>query len=394
MKLLVLLTDAFGGRGGIAKFNRDLLNALCTYPKTTEVTALPRTITEDPGVLPDRLIYPTQASRGKAAYVYHLGQLLAQRKTFDAILCGHLHLLPLAALAATRYEAPLRLIVHGIEAWQKPRVFGLQRSLLSVNAFVSVSRLTKERFLEWAPFGEEQGHIIPDCVDLSKFGPGPKPASLLQRYELSGRRIIMTLGRLSAAERYKGIDEVLDVMPSLITEMPDLMYLILGDGDDRLRLQEKARTLGLDRHVNFGRFIPEEQKADHLRLADAFVMPGRGEGFGIVYLEAMACGIPVVASKADASREAVLDGQLGLLADPSDPQEIRNAIKVALRRPRGVQSELEYFSFECFVERWHALLRGSFVEAGENLVVCPKAPYPLPLGEVARRRRAGEGLKI
>ena len=54
MKLLVLLTDAFGGRGGIAKFNRDLLNALCAYPKTTEVTALPRTITEDPGLLPDR----------------------------------------------------------------------------------------------------------------------------------------------------------------------------------------------------------------------------------------------------------------------------------------------------------------------------------------------------
>src|SRR5437870_8612603 len=131
MKLLVLLTDAFGGRGGIAKFNRDLLNALCSYPKTIEVTALPRTITEDPGLLPDRLIYLTQASRGKAAYVYHLGQLLARRKTFDAILCGHLHLLPLAALAARRYEAPLTLIVHGIEAWQKPRVLGLQRSLPS-----------------------------------------------------------------------------------------------------------------------------------------------------------------------------------------------------------------------------------------------------------------------
>src|SRR2546427_12918450 len=130
--------------------------------------------------------------------------------------------------------------------------------------------------------------------------------------------------------------------------MPDLMYLILGDGDDRLRLQEKARRSGLDRHVNFGGFIPEEQKADHLRLADAFVMPGRGEGFGIVYLEAMACGIPVVASKADASREAVLDGQLGLLADPDEPEEIRAAIKEALSRPRLREKQLEYFSFERF----------------------------------------------
>src|SRR5438093_303709 len=369
LRLLVLLTDAFGGHGGIAKFNRDLLNALCVYPDIEEVTALPRTIAGDPGVLPDRLIYETQAARGKGTYVYHLGRLLTQRNRFDGVLCAHIHLIPLAALAARRYRAPLTLIVHGIEAWRPPRIWGLRQSLQSVNTFVSVSLLTKQRFLEWAPLSEEQGHIVPDCVDLSKYGPGPKPAYLIERYGLSGRRVIMTLGRLSAAERYKGIDEVLEVMPSLVPEMPDLMYLILGDGDDRLRLQEKARTLGLDRHVNFGGFIPEEQKADHLRLADAFVMPGRGEGFGIVYLEAMACGIPVVASKADASREAVLDGRLGLLADPRNPQEIRTAIKEALRRPRGVQRELEYFSFDRFVERWHALLRGSFVETTNEVPV-------------------------
>jgi len=362
MKFLVLLTDAFGGHGGIAKFNRDLLHVLCTYPKTTEVTALPRKITGDVGVLPDRLIYRTQASRGKAAYTYHLARVMTHRQSFDAIVCGHLHLLPLAALAALRYEAPLTLIVHGIEAWQKPRVLGLQRSLPSVNAFVSVSRFTKQRFLQWAPLREKQGHIIPDCVDLSKFGPGPKPAYLLERYGVSGHRVIMTVGRLNAAERYKGIDEVLDVMPSLVRETPDLIYLILGDGDDRLRLEAKTRSLGLDQHVKFGGYIPEEEKAGHLRLADAFVMPGRGEGFGIVYLEAMACGVPVVASKADASREAVLDGQLGLIADPDNPQEIRTAIREALRRPRGVHRELQYFSLERFVDRWHSLLDQKLVQ--------------------------------
>src|ERR1051326_7215370 len=159
---------------------------------------------------------------------------------------------------------------------------------------------------------------------LAKFGPGPKPAYLLERYGVSGHRVIMTVGRLNAAERYKGIDEVLDVMPSLVRETPDLIYLILGDGDDRLRLEAKTRSLGLDQHVKFGGYIPEAEKAEHLRLADAFVMPGRGEGFGIVYLEAMACGVPAVASKAGASRGALLDGQLGLIADPDNPQEIRD----------------------------------------------------------------------
>src|SRR5437867_889026 len=366
MNLLVLLTDAFGGHGGIAKFNRDLLNALCAYPKVEEVTAFPRTITEDQGVLPDRLIYETQAARGKRAYVYHLGRFLAPRNSLDGVLCAHIHLLPLAALAARRYRAPLTLIVHGIEAWRPPRISGLRHSLQSVNTFVSVSLLTKQRFLQWAPMREEQGHIIPDCVDLSKYGPGPKPAPLIERYGVSGRRVVMTLGRLSADERYKGIDEVLEVMPSLVREMPDLVYLIVGDGDDRSRLESKTRALGMDSHVVFAGYISEEEKAAHYRLADAFVMPGHGEGFGIVYLEAMACGITVVASKADASREAVLDGHLGILADPANPEEIRSAIKEALARPRGFQKGLDYFSFDRFVDRWHSLLSKS---------------VPLPLGE-------------
>jgi len=356
LRLLVLLTDAFGGQGGIAKFNRDFLNALCTYPGVEEVTALPRAIAGDPGVLPDRLIYETQATRGKGTYIYHLGRLMAQRNNFDGVICAHIHLLPLATLAARRYGAPLTLIVHGIEAWRPPRISGLRHSLQSVNTFVSVSLLTKQRFLQWAPLREEQGHIIPDCVDLSKYGPGPKPARLIERYGLSGRRVIMTLGRLRSDERYKGIDEVLEVMPSLVREMPDLVYLILGDGDDRSRLESKTQALGMHSHVVFGGYIPEEEKAAHYRLADAFVMPGRGEGFGIVYLEAMACGIPVVASKADASREAVLDGRFGVLADPGNPDEIRSAIKETLTRPRLLQRDLDYFSFGRFVDRWHALL--------------------------------------
>ena len=362
MRLLVLLTDGFGGRGGIAKFNRDLLNALCAYP-SAEVTVLPRIITEDLGVLPDRLTYKTQAAGGKVAFVYHLGRLLAQRHSFDGVICGHLHLLPLAAFAARRYAAPLTLIVHGVDAWQRPRVSGLQSSLRAVNTFVSVSLFTKQRFLEWAPLRDEQGHVIPNCVDISKFGPGPKPSRLVERYGLSGRRVITTLGRLSALERYKGFDEVLEVMPSLVQEMPDLVYLIVGDGDDRARLQSKVTFLRLERNVVFTGYIAEQEKADHYRIADAFVMPGRGEGFGIVYLEAMACGIPVIASKADASREAVLEGKLGILADPGNPQEIRAAIKEALARPHVLQKELEYFSFERFVERWHALIQQSFVEA-------------------------------
>ena len=154
MKILLLLTDGPGVLGGIAKFNTDLLNALCAYPDVAEVSALPRRIAEADAMLPDRLIYLTQAAAGKAAYAYHLGRLLTHRNNFDAVICGHLHLLPLAALAARRYRAPLTLILHGVEAWRPRRIAGLWRSLQSVNTFVSVSVLTKRRFLEWAPLRE------------------------------------------------------------------------------------------------------------------------------------------------------------------------------------------------------------------------------------------------
>jgi glycosyltransferase involved in cell wall biosynthesis len=368
LRTLVLLTDAFGGRGGIAKFNRDLLNALCSYRNTEQIVALPRTMVSatTSEALPARLSYEVGAARGKTAYLWHLLKLPLKYKHFDGIICGHLHLLPAAVQAARRYGAPLTLIIHGVEAWQPPHVPVIRRSLEFVDSFVAVSDFTKQRFLAWSGLRYEQGHVIPNCVDVSLYGPGPKPLRLIDRYGLYDRRVIMTLARLSAAERYKGVDEVLEVMPELVRQMPDLVYLVLGDGDDRARLQSKARALSVADNVLFGGYIAEHEKADHYRLADAFVMPGRGEGFGIVYLEAMACGIPVVASKADASREAVLDGRLGLIADPGNRNEIIDAIQQAIALPRRVAPDLNYFSFKNFVHRWHAYLDG------QDPAACPE----------------------
>jgi glycosyltransferase involved in cell wall biosynthesis len=352
----VLVTDAFGGRGGIAQFNRDLLGALCSHPNVSEVTALPRVIADEKPAVPARLVYETGSARGKIAYTYHFGKRLTTRDRFGAVICGHIHLLPLAAIAAWRNRVPLILIIHGIEAWQRPRTVGLCRSLQVVDKFVSVSHFTRQRFLEWSALEEKRGCVIPNCVNTSRFCPGPRAEHLVKRYDLAGRQVLMTVARLSSPDRYKGIDEVLELMPSLVQENPNLTYVIAGDGHDRPRLQSKAASLGVAGNVVFTGYIPEEEKADYYRLADVFAMPGRGEGFGIVYLEAMACGIPVVASKADASREAVLEGQLGQMVDPGDLHEIRTAICKALLEPRVVPRGLEYFSVERFAQRWNAVI--------------------------------------
>jgi phosphatidylinositol alpha-1,6-mannosyltransferase len=358
MRLLTLVTDAYGERGGIAKFNRDMINALCTHPAAREVVVLPRRISDPShiGHIPANVRFVTKGARNKLSYLISLLRVLADRERFDGILCGHINLLPLAALAARLERAPLLLVVHGIDAW-KPTRSGLTNSLARrTSRFVSVSAFTMSRFTEWAQLDRDRGTLIPNCIELSAYGEGPRREDLIERYSLQGKKVILTLGRLSAAERYKGIDEVLAILGELARYFPEIVYMIAGDGDDRPRLEAKAVELSIANRVVFTGYVPEGEKVDHYRLADAFVMPGRGEGFGIVYLEALACGIPVVGSKLDGSQEALLGGKLGEVVDPNDPSEIVAGIKRALERNRGVPQELEYFSVSRFNNRWQALL--------------------------------------
>ena len=355
MRITVLLTDGFGGHGGIAKFNRDMLTALCSIPGCEEVTALPRLMPDPPGPLPSKLVYSAAGLRGKSRYLAAvLRQVLFGRKP-DLVLCAHIHLLPLAWLCRMLSRARLILVVHGVDAWQPTRSRLANRLACRVDRFIAVSDFTRRRFSAWSGAPLEHGVVIPNCIQQENFGPGPKDPALLRRYGLEGRTVLMTLARLSADERYKGIDEILEALPSLSESIPDLSYFIAGDGTDRGRLEAKAISLGLGSRVVFAGRITESEKAAHYRLADAFAMPGFGEGFGIVYLEAMACGVPVVASKADASREALRDGKLGIVVDPRNRGELQAGILEALRRPRGVVPEgLDYFSFENFQRRLHA----------------------------------------
>jgi len=363
MKLFVLLTDAFGGRGGIAKFNRDLLRALSSYPEMEEIAVMPRVKpVESIDGIPDSVDYHAEAAGNKFRYAWTVlrSTFNVQCSTFDGVICGHIHLLPLAWMAARREGVPLLLIVHGLEARNPSQKWLANKLVPHVDAFVSVSEFTKERLVQWSGVHPEKGHIVPNCIDRSQFGPGERPTYLQERYGLGERTVIMTLSRLPAQETGKGHDEVLEVLPALVQEIPDLTYLICGDGPDRPRLEEKARTLGVDDRVVFAGYVPEEEKVDHYRVADAFVMPGRTEGFGIVYLEALACGIPVVASSADASQEAVRDGKLGTVVDPDDANSVKRGILKALDTTRAVPDGIDYFSSGRFRERWHRVLRTCF----------------------------------
>jgi phosphatidyl-myo-inositol dimannoside synthase len=373
VEVLMLVSDAFGGFGGIAKFNRDFLTALCACPIIKHVIAVPRVATSEAGPLPPKLTYAISALAGKSQFVRAVisaARRLRRSRTKPMIICGHINLLPTAIMARRICGGSLYLIVHGVDAWKPLRNRVVNRCVRLVDNFIAVSSVTRRRFLRWSGLRQDQGIVLPNCVDLSVFTPGPKPKDLITRYGLENRTVLLTLGRLAEEERYKGFDEVLEILPALAKDVPNITYFIVGDGPDRPRLEQKAEELSVADRVVFAGRISDEEKPDHYRLADAYVMPSSGEGFGIVLLEALACGIPVIGSKIDGSRDALRDGSLGLLVNPRNPAELHAAILQALAQGKESAQErldgVEYFSVERFRQRVFEICRELLGRRGSN----------------------------
>jgi phosphatidylinositol alpha-1,6-mannosyltransferase len=356
VRVLMLLSDAYGGFGGISQYNRDFLEAACALPAVATVEALPRLAEPPLGVLPDKLNFTLAGLGGVPRFV----AAAMRRGLFGprpgVVICGHINLLPLCALIACARQAHLVLLIYGIDAWQPTGRPLVDRATARVDTVISISRLTLERYLGWAAPPRGGSDLLPNAVQLDRYGMGPKPADLVARYGLAGRKVLMTFGRMAGEERAKGFDEMIELLPRLRRRDPALLYLAAGKGEDMDRLKHKAAALGVADHVVFTGMVPEERKADYFRLADVYVMPSHGEGFGTVLLEAMACGVPAIASGRDGGREAVRDGLLGDVVDPESPDEIERAIFAALDRPRAVPAGLDYFSFDNFRRRLAPLI--------------------------------------
>jgi asparagine synthase (glutamine-hydrolysing) len=373
-RVLSLTTDAFGGYGGIAQFNRDLLSALCAIPEVTEVVAVPRLMPGASQELPPKLTYATGGLGGKGRYVLEVIRQIARSRRVDLIVCGHINLLPLAYAAKLATGSPLLLCIYGIDAWGRPESLVARTLVKLADGVISISKITAERFTAWSGVARDKISILQNAVHTNWYKPGPKSAELVHRYGIAGKTVIATLGRLVSEERYKGFDEVLDAIPLLLERVPNLVYLVMGDGTDRARLERRIADRGLAQHVVFTGFVEEAEKADHFRLIDVYVMPSRGEGFGFVILEALACGIPVIGSKLDGTREALRDGLLGEVVDPDDPVEICDAVLRALSvRTRVIPEALMYFDYPVFCQRAAAIVSPFLVE--ERAVRAPLSSW-------------------
>src|SRR5207237_6356567 len=175
--------------------------------------------------------------------------------------------------------------------------------------------------------------LLPNTLDPEQFYPGRKPHYLLKRYSLGANQpVILTIARLAGAERYKGYDQLLRALPLVREQFPDVRYVLGGRGADRARIEALIRELDVTANVTLAGYVADHELRSHYNLCDVFAMPSKGEGFGIVFLEALGCGKPVLAGNRDGSVDAVLNGAIGVLVDTDNVTEIANAVISILRR--------------------------------------------------------------
>jgi phosphatidylinositol alpha-1,6-mannosyltransferase len=353
MRLLALLTDGFGAGGGIARYNRDLITALSQSAWMSEIAIVPRFAVAT-SATPAK-VHQFAPSTGRTSWIARALALAAIQR-FDAVFCGHLNAIPLAAAIARVLRVPLWVQVHGIEAWQ-PRGALHRRGLATAALITSVSRYTRSRLLAWANVAPHRVRVLPNAA-ASGYGPRQKRCDLAARHGLSGRRIILTVGRLSATERYKGHDRLIDALPSILARVTDAAYLIVGSGDDLPRLEQLARDGGVADRVVFAGHVADGELPDYFALADVFAMPSTGEGFGIVFLEAAASGLPVIGGNRDGSIDALAEGRIGRLVDPESRKEIEAAAVDALEDRQTVDAaQVQRFSFTQFASHVDELVR-------------------------------------
>jgi len=233
------------------------------------------------------------------------------------VFCGHINLAPLIQTLCEPLGIPYTILTYGKEVWETlPPKY--QIAMSQADSIWTISRYTRDSLRDSSAartccnnqLNPAKFQIVPCVVDGNIFTIGLKPQDLLAQYNLTGAKILMTVARLRSTDIYKGIDVTIKALPQIAKTFPNVKYLVIGRGDDRPRLAKIAADLGVAEKVIFAGFVATENLASHYRLADAYVMPSQ-EGFGIVYLEALACGLPVLAGDSDGSADPLQDGKLG-----------------------------------------------------------------------------------
>ncbi len=367
--VLYLFPLLFGAPGGIQTVCRDILRAMVQgWPSARHRVLLyhdrevPAWADEAYG---DARLLPCGTARGasRLRYAHAFARALMRRRP-GLVVAGHAGLAPLAGLSKRLLGVPYVVWLYGIEI---RRLRGRSRlaALRQADRLVTVSRHTRRELDAVAPAASLRSVILPNAVH-DRFRPGGG-AAVRRRLGLDQEPVLLTVARYDAAQGHKGYDLVVRALPAILVRCPDTRYVLVGQGDDLPRVRALARGLGVDHAVVCAGAVPDEELPAWYDACDLFVMPSRGEGFGLVYIEALACGKPVIAGDRDGGRDALLDGRLGMMVDPDDADRLAEAVlefltgraPAELTDPVRLRREcLRHFGFAAFEERIRDLVAG------------------------------------
>lgn len=300
--------------------------------------------------------------------IYFVINALKVAPTADVIIISHINLGVVGlAIKLINPKCKVWLIAHGIEVW-RPLSFARKLFAQKCDKIICVSNFTRQEVINRHQINGDKCVVLNNAVDSFMTPPVSfnKPAHLLARYNLSAHdTVLFTLTRLATTEQYKGYDQVIKVLNNIRVKIPSVKYILAGKYDDReeARIKQLIADHKLQEQVILTGFIDETELTDHFTLADLFVLPSKKEGFGIVFVEALACGLPVVCGNVDGSLDAIRNGELGKAINPDDLAALEKAITGYLIPPVNITTRqqlqkecLHYFNEDNYINKLQQLL--------------------------------------
>lgn len=293
---------------------------------------------------------------GRAKTKFVFAALRHSGKNSRVVIAAHPHLAVPAALMKWK-SAQLKTIVvsHGIEVWTPLPRFR-RSALVAADVVLAPSNDTARKLAEVQGVSAAKIHKLPWPLNTSFLEWADASAELIAPKGLPAGRFVLTVGRWAASERYKGADDLIRAVAQLRDAAPDLQLVAVGGGGDLPRLKKLGAKLGVAERIHFLENLSRKELAACFARAEIFALPSSGEGFGLVFLEAMAFGRPVIGAACGGVTDLVEDGVNGLLVPPRDPKQLAEALDRLLRDEalrvelgrRGAEIVRRKFSFAVF----------------------------------------------
>ena len=365
--MLIGLFPDLDAPGGIQRAGRHLAFVLSEYAASHNMEYRILTLNDTQELhrmrIAEREFVFTGAARGKARFA--ASAMRAARRRPKLVLAAHPNLGPI--LSAMKFLAPrMKSIIctHGVEVWD-PLPLLRRRSLRQADLVLSPSRATADFVETLQGVSRERIRVLPWALDPDFETVIHAQASSKLPAAFPSGPVILTVGRWLATERYKGMDTIILALPRLLLRWPDLHLVLAGTGDDKQWLEGIAQESGVRRHVHFLTDLTYGELSACYAASQIFVLPSRGEGFGFVYLEAMARSKPVIGGAHGGAPEVIQDGVTGYLVQHGDSVQLATSIDVILSNPelaaemgkRGRERVDKEFRFSVFAKGFKKILR-------------------------------------